>query len=142
MMTAAMTNLPLIALFGYVVWTMLLVLAVLSWRGLEILRGKAFNAFPGGVEHGSPAYWRLNRAHANTVENLPIVIALVLGGLHLHATGATFDHAAIVALVARVGQSLAHVSSGRSVVVGVRFTFLAVQYVCFGVMLVEILRSL
>jgi uncharacterized MAPEG superfamily protein len=136
-------NAPLICLVGYAAWAMLLVLSILSWRGLEILRGnKKFNEFPGGLQHGSSAYWRLNRAHANTVENLPIVAALVLAGLHLHATAGLFGQAALVALVARVVQSLVHASSGSVPATALRFTAFATQYVCFGVMLVQILRSL
>ncbi|MDB4971252.1 MAG: hypothetical protein JWN44_6941 [Myxococcales bacterium] len=137
------SNAPLISLLGYTAWTMLLVLAIVTWRGLEILRGhKKLNEFPAGVEHGSTAYWRLYRAHANSVENLPIVIALVLAGLHLHATGGAFDRAAMVALVARIAQSLVHVSSGSVPATTLRFTAFATQYVCFAVMLVQILRSL
>src|SRR5947199_6576339 len=99
-------NAPLTLLVGFAAWAMLLILAILSWRGLEILRGnRKFNEFPGGVEHGSAAYWRLYRAHANTIENLPIVIALVVASLQLHVAGGRFDRAAAVALVARVVQS-------------------------------------
>src|SRR5437660_7165128 len=137
------TNAPLVLLLGFTAWTMFLVLAVVSWRGLEILRGnRKFNEFQSGTEHGSPAYWRLNRAHANAVENLPIVIALCIAGMHLHATGGRFDRAAMVALVARLVQSAVHVASGSSPATAMRFTAFATQYVCFGVMLVQILRSL
>jgi len=137
------TNAPVVMLLGYAAWAILLILTILAWRGLEILRGhRKMNEFPGGTEHGSSAYWRLNRAHANTVENLPIVIALVVAGMHQHATGGAFDRAALVALVARVVQTAAHVSSGSAPAVTMRFTAFATQYVCFVVMLVQILRSL
>src|SRR4051812_29439413 len=96
------TPLPLLSLLGFAAWTMLLVLAILSWRGLMMMTGgKKFNSFPGGVEHGSPAYWRLNRAHANAVENLVLLAVLVLVGLHVHAGGPLFHKASVVVVGAR-----------------------------------------
>src|SRR4051812_46467653 len=98
---------PLLSLIGFAAWTMLLVLAILTWRGLMIMTGgKKFNSFPGGIEHGPPAYWRLNRAHANAVENLVLFAVLVFAGLHVHANGPLFQTAPVVVLGARVGQSL------------------------------------
>jgi uncharacterized MAPEG superfamily protein len=137
------TNAPLLSLLGFAAWTMVLVLAILSWRGLMMMTGgKKLDSFPGGIEHGSPAYWRLNRAHVNAVENLALFTVLVLAGLHLHVAGPLFQKAPLVVLGARVGQSLAHASSGSPRVIAVRFTFFAIQYVCFALMLVAIARAL
>jgi hypothetical protein len=47
-----------------------------------------------------------------------------------------FDVLAVVYVVARVGQTTAHVSSGRSRAVLVRFTFFSTQLICLGIMLV------
>lgn len=47
---------------------------------------------------------------------------------------------ATVVLVARVGQSLAHISSGRMMAVNVRFAFFLTQLVSFALMAVAIYR--
>ncbi len=132
---------PLWALLGYAAWTMLLVLLVVGARAVKVFRGeKKVNEFPGGVQHGGDRYWRLYRAHANTVENLPIVAVIVLVGTLVHTTSAAWNALPVVALGARVVQSAAHVSSGSVMAVNVRFTAFLAQYVCFGWMLVEIAR--
>lgn len=137
-MTVALT-----CLVGYALWTMLLVVAVVSARAVDVFTGrKRINEFPGGVQHGGDAYWRLYRAHANSVENLPIVAVLILVGTVAHvASSPTFARLAEVALAARVVQTLAHVTSGSVAAVNVRFTAFATQMVCFGWMAVAILRA-
>jgi hypothetical protein len=63
---------PLLCLVGYALWAILLVLYVGGQRAFQVVTGKkAPNAFPSGVQHGSDAYWRANRAHINATENLP-----------------------------------------------------------------------
>jgi uncharacterized MAPEG superfamily protein len=133
---------PLYCLIGYTAWTILLVILIVSARGLEVFTGKKrMNEFPGGVPHGGDAYWRLYRAHANAVENLPIFAVLVLVGTMLHVATPAFARLPAVALGARVIQSSAHIASGSVPVVTVRFTAFATQFVCFIWMIVEILRT-
>jgi uncharacterized MAPEG superfamily protein len=133
---------PLWCLLGFVGWTLVLLVALAGVRVSKVLSGAARPGdFPAGVPHGSDAYWRLNRAHSNCLENLPLFASVVLitavGGLG----GPTLDTLARTYLAARVGQSLAHLSGGGSVAVNVRFTFFLVQLGCLvGVGLV-ILRS-
>ena len=53
---------PLWCLLGFTTWTLLLVGGVIAWRSADVLRGaKRANEFTGGVQHGPPLYWRLNR---------------------------------------------------------------------------------
>lgn len=133
---------PLLCLLGYVVWTLLLLHAILLARGVEILAGrKPINGFPGGVQHGGERYWRLNRAHANVTENLPLVAILILTATLLRIDSPTLGVLAEVALAGRVVQSLAHVASGSVPAVVVRFSGFAVQHVCFAWMLVLIVLS-
>jgi uncharacterized MAPEG superfamily protein len=75
-------------------------------------------------------YQRLIRAHMNCVENLPVFGAVVLVAAVSGLSNRTFDTLAEVYLGARVCQSIAHISSGRSLAVNVRFTFFLVQLVC------------
>jgi uncharacterized MAPEG superfamily protein len=109
-----------------------------------VLRGEArANSFNPQVPHGTEAYQRRLRAHLNCVENLPIFAALVLLGGVLGVSGAGFQAAAFAVLPLRIGQSVAHMASGRSRAVLVRFGFYAGQLVCFAILLVLlVLRGL
>jgi len=130
---------PLFALMGFVFWTVSLVIAIGLSRVADVASGKtAVNGFPSGQPHGSDRYWRLNRAHLNCVENLPLFGAVVLTG---HVTGlvaGSFATMAQVYVAARVAQSLVHVSSGAAMAVNVRFGFFLVQMTCLILMAVQI----
>ena len=133
---------PLWCLLGFVLWTLILLLALGAVRVGKVVRGQAkANDFPSGVPHGSDAYWRLNRAHSNCLENLPIFASVVLVATiaGVHTPG--LDTAARVFLGARVGQSLVHVSSGSAVAVNVRFAFFIVQICCVVRFLLAIARA-
>jgi uncharacterized MAPEG superfamily protein len=122
---------PLWCLLGFVAWTLLLLLAIAVARVGAVLRGeKQANEFPSGVPHGGDAYWRLNRAHLNCLENLPIFAAVVLVAAVAGVREPILDTLARTYLGARVGQSIAHVSSGGVVAVNVRFVFFVVQTAC------------
>ncbi len=129
------------ALLGFVVWTLLLLVGGIGvTRVSAVLSGRARpNSFTPSVPHGSEAYQRRMRAHVNCVENLPIFAALVLLGGLMDVTGSLFQLAAFTVLPARVGQSLAHIASGTSRAVLVRFTFFTVQLLCFALMAVALL---
>jgi hypothetical protein len=73
-------SLPLWMLLGFAGWTLLVLLAGVGVRRwLLIFSGQAsLTSFPGDTPHGSPAYRRATRAHANCVENLPVFAAIVL----------------------------------------------------------------
>jgi len=121
---------PLCALMGFVFWTVLIVLAIGTVRVAEVLSGKtAVNGFPSGQPHGGDAYWRLNRAHLNCVENLPLFAAVVLAGHVTGLTAGTFATFAQVYIAARVVQTLIHVSSGSVMAVNLRFGAFIVQVV-------------
>src|SRR5437763_12744438 len=114
---------PLACLVGFALWALVLVLAVGTARSSQVLFGKKrANEFPSGTQHGGDRYWRLNRAHINTVENLPIFATLVLAGMLLHLATPMFLLLPRVILGARIAQSLVHISSGSSMAVNLRFT--------------------
>lgn len=124
---------PLMCLLGFAMWAVVLVLGIGAVRVMEVLtRKKKANDFPAGQPHGSPGYWRLNRAHLNTLENLPIFGAVVVVGTLLHVENAMFSQLALVVLGARVVQSLLHISSGSVAIVNARFAAFATQLVCMG----------
>jgi len=133
-------TIPLYALIGFVFWTGLLVAAIGSLRIFQVATStQSPNGFDSGTRHGSDPYWRLNRAHMNCVENLPLFAAVVLVGAAIGAASDTMDWLARIYMIARVGQSLAHIASGSVLAVKIRFTFFCVQMVSllwFGCLLV------
>ena len=89
------------ALLGFTAWTLLLVAAVLTYRGLRLLKGSPINAWPRGAHNTGDATLmkRVGDAHANCLENLLPFAAIVLSA---HALG-KFD--TIAALATPVGTS-------------------------------------
>jgi uncharacterized MAPEG superfamily protein len=119
---------PIVSLVLFAVWPLLLVMCVGLWRlALGSTGQMPAGGFPAGTPHGSDGYWRLNRAHLNTVENLPIFGALVLAGLHLQLADPLFQTLTNVVVLARVGQTLTHLTSTAFAMVLVRFSFYVVQ---------------
>jgi uncharacterized MAPEG superfamily protein len=107
-----------------------------------VIRGEAkANSFTPGVPHGSDSYWRINRAHLNTLENLPIFAAIVLCGWVVGMETATFNRLAIIVVVARIVQSAIHIASGSVAAISFRFTALAVQLICEIWMAILVLRA-
>ncbi len=121
----------LYCLLGFAAWTLLLVtVGIGPYRvGSVVLKKAHPGSFPAAVPHGPGWYQRLMRAHANAAENLPVFGAVVLIGAASGMADPTFDTLAQVVLGARVCQSIAHISSGRGMVINVRFTFFLTQVI-------------
>jgi uncharacterized MAPEG superfamily protein len=124
------------ALLGFTAWTLLLVLIVFSWRGIEIvLRGKKADSWMRGKDVEGPALVRrIEHAHANCLENLPIFAVLVLAAAAINKSSVT-DHWAMYVLYARVAQTLTHMIGVNHWLVMLRATFWAIQLALFAVML-------
>lgn len=121
----------IIALTFYALWAMFLVLSIGAARVSQVASGKTqVTGFTAGVPHGPDRYWRLNRAHLNTVENLPIFATVVLAGVAAGAVDATFNMLAIIVVCARAVQSLIHIMSGSAGAINLRFSAYVVQIVC------------
>ena len=136
-------TIPLTCLTLFALWTVLLVLAgVGPFRVGQVLAGKAkANSFTPGTPHGPDWYQRLMRAHMNCVENLPVFAVLVLVGHTAGLRDGTFALLSQIFVAARVCQGIAHVASGRNLIVNIRFTFFSVQlavYLIMGWMLFSI----
>ncbi len=131
----------LVSLVWFALWAVMLVMFVALLRVREVMGGRsAPNAFPSGDKHGADAYWRINRAQANTVENLPIFAALVLSGVAAGLETPIFGTLCAVAVFARMAQSLIHMSSGSNMAVNLRFAAFGVQLVCFVWIGIELLK--
>lgn len=118
------------ALLGLAAWMLVLLFVMVNQRGLLVLSGKMrVNAFaPDGSNTPQGFGRRLVRAHANCVENLPLLFALLLYSL---ATGNTTitDGLAPLLLAARVFQSVMHLISTAPLFVWLRFAGFLVQLV-------------
>ena len=116
------------ALLGFAAWTALLVLGIFLYRGLRFVTGTPINSWPRGVKAtgDSALVNRLQDAHANCLENLPVFAVIVLCAA---ATG-RLDSIAVLApwvLYARIAQSLIHLTGVGQLQVLVRATFWSAQ---------------
>lgn len=124
---------PQVVLLAFALWTLLVPLgAIAYYRWSRILRGlEPIHAFRADRVDGADWYRRAMRAHANCVENLPVLGAIVVV-LSLWAIDARWlDVLAVSFLVARVAQSCVHLGfreTRRSV--ALRSACFVVQVVC------------
>lgn len=131
-------TIPLWTLLGFAAWTLALLIATVGiYRWANILMfGARISSFRGGQLEGADWYQRGTRAHANCVENLPVFGAIVLAISALGLAGPTVDHLCLTVLVARVCQSVVHLSHRQTdAFVAVRFSFFSVQLTCFIVLI-------
>ncbi|MBB6096247.1 putative MAPEG superfamily protein [Povalibacter uvarum] len=127
-------TIPMWALLGFATWTLLLLIATVGvYRWVRILLFRApIASFRSDQLEGEDWYRRGTRAHANCVENLPVFGAIVFVLTTLGVAGPAVDSLCIAVLVARVCQSLVHVSHAQTdAFVAVRFSFFSVQLICF-----------
>jgi len=127
-------------LLGFAAWTLLLIAGVFLYRGMRFLTGTPINHWPRSNKPAddAPFVKRLEDAHANCLENLPVFAVIVLVAA---ALGRLADIQALApwVLYARIGQSLAHLSGTGPVNVFVRASFWSAQLALFGWMLVKLL---
>lgn len=117
----------LLALLGFIAWTLFLLVLMETLRSRLVLTGAVpANGFNPDNSNLSPFMQRLARAHANCLEGLPIFGGLLLLAAVADRTGVT-DPLAYALLGARVVQSLIHLASLSPAAVTARFTAFAVQ---------------
>ena len=116
------------SLIGFALWTLALVALVFMYRGLRFLKGTPINHWPRGNKPADDATFvkRLEDAHANCLENLPVFAVIVLAASAMDKT-ATVATLAPFVLYARVGQTLTHLSGVGPKQVLVRASFYSVQ---------------
>ncbi|TAJ52945.1 MAG: MAPEG family protein [Nevskiaceae bacterium] len=127
------------ALLGFTGWTLFLVALVFGYRGFRLLTGTPINSWSRGAKSvDDPVLMkRVEDAHANALENLPIFAVLVLSAAAMGKLDAINALAPYV-LYARVGQSLVHLSGTNQLQVLIRATFWSVQLGLFFLMLVKL----
>ncbi|QAY94094.1 MAPEG family protein [Pseudomonas sp. ACM7] len=132
-------TIPMWMLLGFTTWTLLLLMAtvgVYRWVGI-LFSNVPIASFRSDQLEGEDWYRRGTRAHANCVENLPVFGVIVFVISALGVDGPAVSCLSIIVLIARVFQSLVHVSHVQTdIFVAVRFTFFCVQLVCFLALIV------
>lgn len=117
----------LLALLGFIVWTLCLLVLMELIRSMLVLSGEVpANGFSPDNANLSPFMQRLARAHANCLEGLPLFGGLLLVAVVAGKTQVT-DPLAYAFLAARIAQSVIHLASTSSPAVMARFTAFAVQ---------------
>lgn len=136
-------SIPTWMLLGFATWTLLLLMAFVGvYRWVNILLWKApIASFRSDQLEGAEWYKRGTRAHANCVENLPVFGAIVFAISVAGVNGIAVDSLCTLVLIARICQSLVHVSHPQTdAFVAVRFSFFSVQLLCFLTLIVMIVR--
>ncbi|WP_223467028.1 MULTISPECIES: MAPEG family protein [unclassified Pseudomonas] len=132
-------TIPMWMLLGFATWTLLLLMAtvgVYRWVGI-LFSSVPIASFRSDRLEGEDWYRRGTRAHANCVENLPVFGVIVFVITALDVNGSAVNYLSTLVLIARVCQSLVHVSHEQTnAFVAVRFTFFSVQLVCFLALIV------
>lgn len=127
------------ALLGFAAWTLMLVLLVFAYRGGRFLTGTPINSWPRGAKAADDASLvkRIEDAHANCLENLPLFAVIVLSAAALGKLGAV-DGLAPWVLYARFGQTASHLWGTGPLQVLVRASFWAVQLALLVWMLIRV----
>jgi hypothetical protein len=132
----------LISIIGLIAWSLLLTLALLTLRSALVLSGKAaINTFTADGSGSSDASVRLVRTLANSLENLPILIGVLLLAITMQAQTIT-DSVAIYILLARMAQSTCHLLSTSPAFVAARFSFYLVQLLLVAYILLQLFLTL
>lgn len=134
-------TIPMWMLLGFATWTLTLLMAIVGvYRWVNILFRKApIASFRSDRLEGEGWYQRGTRAHANCVENLPVFGAIVFVISTIGVTGFAVDALCTAVLIARIVQSLVHVSHEQTdLFVAIRFSFFSVQLVCFLALIVMV----
>ncbi len=119
----------LLALLGFIAWTLLLLVLMEAMRTRLVATGQVqANGFDPGNAQLSPFMQRLARAHANCLEGLPIFGGLLLLAVVAGRSSVT-DPLALVLLAARLVQSIIHLASTSPRAVTLRFMAFTVQMV-------------
>ena len=122
-----MTNISSIALTLLIAWSLLLLIMMEVLRVRLVVTGAiAGPQFRPDNANLSPFMQRLARAHGNCIEGLPIFGGLLVVALLTNRAEIT-NGLAMWLLMARVVQSLAHLSSLSVLAVNTRFAAFSVQ---------------
>jgi uncharacterized MAPEG superfamily protein len=135
-------NISVCAVLAFALLTIAVLVLGIGVRRWSLILGRRaeLSSFPADEPHGSPAYRRAMRAHANCVENLPVFAAIVFAGLCSGLRSSAMDDLSVVVVAARILQTSVYLASGGNAAIAWRFGFFAVQLVAFVSMGVIVAR--
>ena len=137
-----MASPTLLALLGFIGWTLaLLLLMEIVRTKLVIFKQAEPHQFDPQNSTLSPFMQRLARAHANCVEGLPVFGGILVVALLSSQTAIT-NSLAFALLTARIVQSTIHILSTSKLAITLRFTAFAVQLVISVIWLVGLAHAL
>lgn len=127
------------SLLGFTAWTLVLILAVVTYRSVLVLAGRRrANDWKRTQASEDPALiQRMTHAHANCLENLPLFAAVVLVAGLTGKLGLT-DPLAGWYLALRLGQSTMHLLGTSQWHVLLRFSFFFPQLLLLGWMVARL----
>ncbi len=132
-------NYTILALVGYILWTMLLILALAGYRTtFNKQQNRTSLKFDANGSDVGDLGQRITRAHANCYESFSFVGGTMVLALATSASAIT-NSLALVVLAARIAQSIVHIISTSNLAVTIRFVFFLIQFVICGYWLVLIL---
>lgn len=128
------------ALLGFTAWTVFIIAGVFLYRGVKFLGGTPINHWPRQAKPADDMALikRMEDAHANCLENLPVFAAIVLAAAAMGRLEAIAAVAPLV-LYARVAQTTTHLIGVGKIHVLVRATFWSIQLALFIWMLAKLL---
>lgn len=116
-------NDTIIALLGYISWTLALLIWLAIYRTMLVTsKQKAPNDFKVDGSDSPPFGARLTRAQSNCVESFAFIGGLMLLALATNSLVIT-NGLALLLLAARIGQSVTHLISTSVLAVQIRFAF-------------------
>ncbi len=119
-------------LVAFAAWTLFVLMFGVGIRRWYLIFSceAALTSFPGDMAHGSAAYRRATRAHANCVENLPVYAAIVLAAQTARLVPVHMDVLALAVILCRIAQSGIHMLLPETnSTIALRFTFFFAQII-------------
>ena len=119
----------ILAACTYILWTMLLLLALALYRNVSHMREakKSLKYSPSGSDLGELGQ-RITRAHANCYESAVFVLGPMLLAL-ASGSAAITNGLALYMVLARILQSTVHLISTSDKAITIRFVLFLVQFV-------------
>lgn len=125
-------NATIIALAGYIIWLMLLLLLLPIYRTAHNQKNKrkSLKFSPDGSDVSDLGF-RITRVHLNAVESFPFIAGTLLLSIATDSMAIT-NGLAYVVLAARIVQSIVHLISTSNSAITTRFVFFLIQFgICF-----------
>lgn len=134
-------NETILALSGYIIWTLLLLVALAVYRTIYAKQqARTSMVFDSNGKDVGDIGKRLTRAHANCYESFVFVGGTML--LALATDSAVISNTlALVVLGARIVQSSIHIASTSNLAVILRFVFFLIQVAICAYWLFSILQK-